>query len=232
MGRKRFYGGLLALAFAGAHAETVVLRQDFESFDPAIVGVAGVDTDEGGSWREFRKTETAPQISDQEFHSETSASTGKSVRITRDNSITTDFWLIGTWGTTLDTGRVRISFRVLRDSADSGFSVHFGNAEKNAGVNTIAAVIGNRQSGEVLKAMNAEGAWQDAGAGPEVGSWARISFDIDFSAMTYSVSLNDVVAAENIPFKMNGPLLKIAFLPAAPDGNISFIDDVEVVALD
>ena len=220
------------MAMAAAPAETVVLKQSFNDFDLEAAGVVGIATEEGGSWHELRKTETAPQISDQEYFSADGDSAGKSIKLTRDGTATMDFWLIGSWGTTLESGKVRVSFRVLRDSGDSGLSVHFGNAEKNLGVNTVAVSIGNRPGGEVLKVMNADGAWQDAGTNPSVGTWAQITFEIDFSAMTYTVLMDGAPAAENVPFTMNGPLLKLSFLPAAPDGNVTFIDDVEVVALD
>lgn len=225
-------GGFLAVAMVAAQAETVVLKQSFNDFDVEASGIIGVATEEGGAWQELRKTDTAPQVSDQEYFSAEGESSGKSIKVTRDGSGTMDFWLIGSWGTTLETGKARVSFRILRDSGDSGMSVHFGNAEKALGVNTIGVAIGNRLGGETLKVMNAEGAWQDAGTNAAVGTWTQITFDIDLSALTYTVLLDGAPAAENVPFTMSGPLFRISFLPAVPDGNIIYVDDVEVVALD
>ena len=222
-------GGVLALATSVGQAESLILKQGFNDFDS---DVAGVVLDDRGSWREFRKTETSPQISDQEYFSESGESSGKSVKLTRGEAVTMDFWLIGAWETTMESGRARVSFRVLRDSSESGMSVHFGNAEKAIGINTVGVSIGNRSGGEKLMVMNSEGGWQSAGANPAVGTWAQITFEIDFSAMTYTVILDGVPAVEAIPFKMTGPMQKISFLPAAPVGNVSYIDDVEVTALD
>lgn len=222
-------GGLLALASSVGQAESLILKQSFNDLDP---DVAGIVMDNGGSWREFRKAEAAPQISDQEYFTESGESSGKSVKLTRGEAVTMDFWLIGAWETTMESGRVRVSFRVLRDNSESGMSVHFGNAEKAIGVNTVGVSIGNRLSGEKLMVMNNEGGWQAAGANPTVGTWAQITFEIDFSAMTYTVFLDGAPAVEAIPFKMSGPMQKISFLPAAPVGNVSYIDDVEVTALD
>jgi len=220
---------LLILASSFGQAESLILKQGFDEMD---VETAGLVTDDGGSWRDFRKTDTAPQISDQEFFAESGGASGKSVKLTRGEATTMDFWLIGSWETTLESGRARISFRVLRDNSESGLSVHFGNAEKALGVNTIAVSIGNRLGGEKLMVMNSEGSWEKAGANPTVGTWAQITVDIDFTAMTYTVLLDGVPAAETIPFKTTGPLQRISFLPAAPVGNVSFIDNVEVTTLD
>lgn len=220
---------LLIMAAGLGQAESLILKQ---GFDELVVETAGLVTDESGSWRDFRKTETAPQISDQEFFTESGAASGKSVKLTRGEATTMDFWLVGSWETTLESGKVRISFRILRDNSESGLSVHFGNAEKALGVNTIAVSIGNRLGGEKLMVMNSEGAWQAAGPNAEVGTWAQITVEIDFTSMTYTVLLNGVPAGEAIPFKTTGPLQRISFLPAAPVGNVSFIDDVEVATLD
>jgi hypothetical protein len=225
-------GGFLAVALAGGQAEDVILKQGFDGFDLDAAAVAGEATDEGGAWRDLRKTETSPQISDQEYFSAQGEPAGKSIKLTRDNTITMDFWLIGNWNAPLDSGKVRVSFRLLRDSPESGLSVHFGDAEKNLGANTVAVSIGNRLGGEVLRVMDAEGGWQNAGANPAVGTWAQITFEIDFSAMTYSVSLDGEPAAEDVPFTMNNPAMKLSFLPGAPEGNVTYIDDVEVVARD
>jgi hypothetical protein len=222
-------GSLLALGAGCGLAESLILKESFNDLDPEV---AGVVVGEGASWREFRKTETAPQISDQEFFSDSGEASGKSVRLTRADAVTMDFWLIGAWETTLESGRARVSFRILRDNSESGMSVHFGDAQKAIGVNTIGVSIGNRIGGEKLMVMNSDGAWQDAGANPTVGTWAQIALEIDFTAMTYTVLLDGVPAAEAVPFKMTGPMQRISFLPAAPVGNVSYIDDVEVTALD
>lgn len=222
-------GGALALAASVGQAESLILKQSFNDLDS---DAAGIVMDDRGSWREFRKTETAPQISDQEYFTESGESSGKSVKLTRGEAVTMDFWLIGAWETTMESGRVRVSFRILRDSSESGMSVHFGNAEKAIGVNTVGVSIGNRLGGEKLMVMNNEGGWQSAGTNPAVGTWAQITLEIDFSTMTYTVLLDGAPAAEAIPFKMSEPMQKISFLPAAPVGNVSYIDDVEVIALD
>jgi len=216
-------------------AETVIIRQSFDDFAPDAAGTVGVEKDEGGAWKDFGKRESSPKATDQEFAQGKDGSKGRSIRIIRDDAAvqTPDFWLLGSWLDPVDTGKARISFRVLRDSPDSGFSFHIGNAEKNAGVNTIALSIGNHSTSlEKLGVMTADGKWETTQTPLPVGSWMQIALDIDFSASTYTVSVDGLPVGEAIPFERDGALRRISFLPTHPNGNVSYIDDVEVVALD
>jgi hypothetical protein len=225
-------GGIFALALVAAQAESVILKQGFNDFDLEAAGVVGDAAEEGGAWGDLHKTATAPRISEEEFYAANGESKGKSIVLTRDNTVTMDFWLVGSWSAPLDSGKVRVSFRIFRDSADSSLSVHFGDAAKNIGANTVAVSIGNRMGGEVLRVMDAEGVWQGAGTNPAVGNWAQITLDIDFAALTYSVLLDGEVAVEKVPFVMSNPAVKLSFLPGAPEGNVTYIDDVAIVAID
>jgi len=227
---------LAAVAFIApaAQAENVVLKQGFEDFSAGDVGKVGNEQDEGGAWKEFGKVESSPKVSDQEYFAGTGVKAGKSIRIIRDDSLvaTSDFWLIGSWAAPLDSGKLRISFRVLRDSPESCFSVHLGTAEKNAAVNTIAVSVGGKStSGEKLQIMSSDGPWQMTDVQIPVGTWTQVEMSIDLVAETYLVSLDGSPASEAIPFKREGALRKISFLPAYPDANVSYIDDVEVAEL-
>jgi len=226
---------VLALSAPSGLSETVVLRQGFDDFEVGVIGAVGAENVEGGIWREFGKGESSPKVSTQEFFSATGAGSGKSVAIIRDNASvhTTDFWLIARWESALDSGIVRISFSAFRDSEQSGFSVHLGTAEKNLGENTIAVTVPNKSSfGTKLAVMDKAGAWKATPLEIPVGTWTRILMEIDFSAKTYRVSANGEFFGEAIPFEANGPLRQIAFIPTYPDGNLSCVDEVEVVALD
>jgi len=224
-----------ALSAPVAQAENVVLRQDFDSFAADDVGKVGNEQDDGGAWKEFGKLESSPKVNSEEFFAAPGTNTGKSIRIIRDDSLvlTADFWLTGAWAAPLDAGKLRISFRVLRDSPESCFSVHLGTAEKNAGVNTIAVSVGGRStSGEKVQVMKNDGEWETTGVQILAGSWTQVTMTMDLVAETYAVSVDGSPAAEAIPFKREGALRKISFLPAYPDANVSYIDDVEVAELD
>lgn len=226
---------VFSLSLPSGLAEIVVLRQNFDGFSADLVGTEGSEQDEGGAWKEFGKRDSSPKASDQEFFPAKEGSKGKSIRIIRDNAAveTPDFWLTGSWGDPLETGKLRISFRFLRDSSDSGFSVHLGSAEKNANVNTIALSIGNRSTSlEKLGVMKSDGAWQTTQVPLAVGTWTQVALEIDLSAATYTVSVDGEPVGEVIPFERDGALRRISFLPTHPDANVSYIDDVEVVALD
>ncbi len=226
---------LLILVSAEARPENAVLQQNFDTLNRQEIPIAGSESDPGGAWKDFGKGESSPQITDQEFYKAEGVTSGSSVKITRNDALTetTDFWLTGAWVGPLEFGKLRISFRVLRDSPDSGFSVHMGSAEKFLGDNTIAVAIGNRSTSlEKLQVMKTDGKWQTTESLIHVGEWTKVTMDVDFEAGTYVVSINDLAVTEPIPFiKANG-LRKISFLPTAPDGNVSFIDDVEIVELD
>lgn len=228
--------GMGLLLVSSVRAENVVLRQSFDGFAVDEVGTVGSEQDEGGAWKEFGKIESSPKATDQEKYTAQSGGAGKSVRIIRDDTMiqTPDFWLMGSWNVPLETGKLRIGFRVLRDSPDSGFSVHLGTEEKTAGQNTIAVSVGSRgTSGEKLMVMTDDGKWLTTTRVVPVGSWAQVVFDIDLSGGTYSVSLDgEPVVTDPMPFKRDGSLRRISFLPAAPNGNVSFIDDVEVLEVD
>lgn len=237
--RWTIFAGWMTAAFAvqlaPGQAETVVLKQGFDEFPAELVGTEGSEQGEGGAWKEFGKRESSPRASDLEFFPGPQGAAGKSIRIIRDDAAveTPDFWLTGSWGEPLDSGKVRVSFRFLRDSADSGFSLHLGTEEKNAGVNTIAVSIGNRTSSlEKLGIMTSNAAWQITDRLLPVGTWTQIVLEIDFPAATYSVTVDGEPVGEPIPFAREGPLRRISFLPTHPDANVSYIDDVEVVVLD
>lgn len=227
--------GVVLFCSSIAVASDDILKETFDEFALDAVGIIGSEAEAGGAWRDFGKRDSSPKASDQEFFAGPGATSGKSVRIIRDDSaITTmDFWLTGVWSAPLDSGKVRVSFRVLRDSAESCFSVHLGTAEKLLNVNTIAVSVGGQStSGEKLQVMNSDGAWKRTGTQIEVGTWSLITMIVDLSAETYSVAVNDSPVEESIPFTRAGALRSISFLPAYPDGNVSYIDDVEVVQLD
>lgn len=227
--------GCLILISGEAWPKNVVLTQNFEEIDRNEIPVVGSESDLGGAWRDFGKGETSPLVTDQEFFKAEGATTGNSVRITRNDAQagTTDFWLMGSWVAPLEFGKLRISFRVLRDSMDSGFSVHLGTAETFLGENTIAVAVGNRSSSmEKLQVMSADGTWETTDIPIHVGEWTQIALDVDFEAATYLVSIDEMPATEPIPFIKTGGLRKLSFLPMVPDGNYSFIDDIEIVEAD
>jgi hypothetical protein len=227
-------GTAMVLSFS-AFGESLIIRQDFEGFDTKGEGTLGAEDSEGASWKTFGMRDSSPQVSDQEFFSANGGSPGKSIRIIRDDSavMTPDFWLIGSWADPLDSGKLRVSFRFLRDSPDSGFSVHLGTEEKNSNVNTVAVSVGNRSNSlEKLGVMKIDGSWETTEVMLEVGVWTQVVLEIDFSAATYVVSVDGTPVGEAIPFEMNGALRRVSFLPTHPDANVSYIDDVEVVALD
>lgn len=227
--------GLLTFVSPEAWSENVVLQQNFDDLDKEEIPVAGSESDLGGAWRDFGKRETSPQLTNQEFFKAEGVTTGNSIKITRDeNQIgTTDFWLMGSWLAPLEFGKLRVSFRVLRDSPDSGFSVHLGTAEKFLGDNSIAVAVGNRStSSEKLQVMKSDGKWQTAEVPIFVGEWTQITLDVNFEASTYLVSIDDLPIGEPISFVKTGGIQKISFLPTAPDGNVSYIDDVKILEVD
>lgn len=227
--------GVVLFCIAHSFASDTILKESFDEFAVDSVGTVGSEAEPGGAWRDFGKRDSSPKASDQEFFAAPGAKSGKSVRIIRDDSVigTPYFWLTGAWSSPLDSGKLRISFRVLRDSAESCFSVHLGTAEKTANTNTIAVAVGGRStSGEKLQVMKSDGEWQRTGTQIEAGTWSLVSITIDLAAETYSVSVNESPVEEGMPFTRTGALRSISFLPAYPDGNVSYIDDVEVVQLD
>jgi len=208
-------------------ASQMLLEQDFNDFDPEWSGVKGIEGDTGGEWRSFGNRESSPRAT----ADEAAGNGGLSIRIQRDDAAveTADFWLIGRWAEDLYTGRVVLTFHVLRDTNDSGFTVHFGTDEKTLGQNTIAIMVSNSGSyGGKLAVMGTDGAWTPVELSIPVGVWAKVGLTMDFGAMTYSVQVDGQSAPESIPFEMNGPLRQVSFVPIHPDGNVSYIDDVSL----
>ncbi len=227
--------GMLALSAGSAMGEKVILRQGFEKFDEHSLGTAGPEFDkDGGAWFDFGKKEGSPKVTVKEFYTTNKATTGKSVAIIRGTETgTTDFWLMGRWAPDIDKGKIRIAFSTLRDTDQSGFSIFLGNKEKLIGENTIALGVSNVTSyGEKLTVMDQKGAWEPVPLLVLVGTWTRIVIDVDFTARTYTVSVNGASLGRAIPFESKTPICQIAFIPIHPPGNLSYIDDVEIISLD
>jgi hypothetical protein len=230
-----FMAGMLAISSSSAIGEKVILRQGFEKFDENSIGTVGLEFDkDAGSWRDFGKSEGSPKVTIKEFHTTNKATKGKSVAIIRGTEVgTTDFWLMGQWSPDIDKGKIRISFSTLRDTDQSGFGIYLGNKEKFLGSNTIALGVSNVTSyGDKLTIMDQKGAWEAVPLLVLVGTWTRIVLEVDFIAKTYTVSVAGVGLGRAIPFESKTPICQISFIPGHPPGNLSYIDDVEIISLD
>lgn len=230
-----FMAGMLAISSSTATAEKVILRQGFEKFDEDSIGPVGLEFDKnGGSWRDFGMKAGSPKVTIKEFYTTNKATKGKSVAIIRGTEVgTTDFWLMGQWSPDIDQGKIRISFSTLRDTDESGFGIYLGNKEKFLGSNTIALGVSNVTSyGDKLTIMDQEGAWEAVPLLVLVGTWTRIVLEVDFTAKTYTVSVAGVGLGRTIPFESKTPICQISFISGHPPGNLSYIDDVEIISLD
>jgi hypothetical protein len=140
---------------------------------------------------------------------------------------------MGEWSPDIDKGKIRISFSTLRDTDQSGFGIYLGNKEKFLGSNTIALGVSNVTSyGDKLTIMDQKGAWEAVPLLVLVGTWTRIVLEVDFAAKTYTVSVAGVGLGRAIPFESKTPICQISFIPGHPPGNLSYIDDVEIISLD
>ncbi|MBI4028500.1 MAG: hypothetical protein HY360_26170 [Verrucomicrobia bacterium] len=209
--------------------DEIWLKQNFDSLPDSMEGASGSPTDPEGAWGQFRKTETSPKVQSHEFNDQvTKDKQGRAVAITRGDSGDDSSWLIANKAMEMKGRIAQVRFWFLRESKQSGFSMHLSNQSKNF-CSTVAVAI-SEDMGQKIAYQNEEGQWVHSEIIVKPGLWFRVRMAIDLEKKVYSVFTGDEdrEVAHNIPWKTSHPFNRIVFAPTAPQSNVSFIDDVEV----